>query len=322
MNPFQLADANDSPLSQWGEGRLIAAIQGWLGASAPAYPEGPGDDCAVLPACADRQLITTDSVIYGRHFDDAVTAFQAGEKLLKRNASDIAAMAGVPDSAVIAVVCGKNLSVRWLENFCKGMAHGALACNIRLVGGDLAQGPDGTFSASMALLGHAAFPMLRKGAGAGDLIFVTGELGGSRACWHHAFVPRIKEAQWLAAHAQPKSMIDITDGLAKDLRELLPDGCDALLDIEALPLRAEARLSQDEDDPLTHALCDGEDYELLFTLPENTDLSALRADWQKSFSTRLSCIGRIEPSENPAISKRLRNARTHALLSGEGYAHF
>jgi len=322
MNPFLLADANDAPLSQWGEERLIPAIQGWLGASAPAYPEGPGDDCAVLPVCGEKHLVTTDSVVYQRHFDDKVTAFQAGEKLLKRNASDIAAMAGVPDSAVVAIVCGQNLSVRWIENFCKGMAHAALDCGIRLVGGDLSQGPDGTFSASMALLGHAQNPVLRKGAAAGDLIFVTGELGGSLAEWHYAFVPRLKEARWLAQHARPKCMIDVTDGLAKDLRTILPEGCDALIDVEALPLRVEARLSQDAMDPVTHALCDGEDYELLFTLTGTTDVAQLQAAWRKKFNTLLTCIGRMAPAENPMVPHRLRNAQTHALLSVEGFSHF
>lgn len=322
MNPFFQKSADDTPLSQWGESALIAAIGQWLGASAPPPPEGPGDDCAVLPPCKDARLLTTDSVIYGRHFDDSLSGFDAGAKLLKRNASDIAAMGGIPDSAVTAVICGKNLSVKWLEDFCRGMAHAAQACGISLVGGDMAQGADDTFSATMALLGHAAQPVLRTGGSPGDLVCVTGELGGSLDGWHYQFSPRLTEGRWLAANAHPVAMMDITDGLAKDLPSALPHTCDALIEPACLPIRASARNGTDGRDWLSHALCDGEDYELLVILPKDTDWPALQRRWQTAFALPLTCIGHLATAIEPAHGKRLRDKATLAPLLGKGFTHF
>src|SRR3954469_6514798 len=86
-----------------GERRLIAGIRRWLGRASPAAPFGIGDDCAVIPPTKRHQLVTTDPVIHGQHFDDRVSPRQAGAKLLKRNLSDIAAMGGRPVAAVVSL---------------------------------------------------------------------------------------------------------------------------------------------------------------------------------------------------------------------------
>lgn len=314
MNPFDIRHHTDGPIGGYGEGRLIADIRQWLGETAPAAPEGPGDDCAVLESAPGKTLFTIDSVVYGRHFDKNVSAEQAGAKLLKRNVSDIAAMGGAPTCAVVAITCGKDLSRAWLEGFCRGMAAGAKAWGVRLVGGDISGASEGTFSASMALLGHAEKPLLRTGAAEGDFIFVTGELGGSLTGWHFDFVPRVREGAWLAAHARPSSMMDLTDGLAKDLPDLIPEGCDAFLDTAILPLRTPVT-------SLGQALCDGEDYELLFTLPK-AHLHKLD-DWNTAFpQTRLTRIGRMQTASDPQKTKRLRDKTTGQPLDVEGFSHF
>jgi len=94
LHPF--TDNPARSIAALGEEKLIAAIRRWLGAASPRAPFGIGDDCAVVPAGRTAQLLTVDPVIYGEHFDDRVPARAAGEKLLKRNLSDIAAMGGRP----------------------------------------------------------------------------------------------------------------------------------------------------------------------------------------------------------------------------------
>ncbi|HEX2100088.1 MAG TPA: AIR synthase related protein, partial [Candidatus Synoicihabitans sp.] len=94
MSPF--TDRPQASIAALGETRLIAAIREWLGDATPRSPAGIGDDCAVMAGSSRQQLITVDPVIYGEHFDDAVPAHGAGQKLFKRNLSDIAAMGGRP----------------------------------------------------------------------------------------------------------------------------------------------------------------------------------------------------------------------------------
>src|SRR4051812_30244924 len=137
MHPFtrKRADA----VSAWGEEKLITAIRSWLGTASPRAPFGIGDDCAVVPASRGRQLITVDPVIYGRHFDDTVPPRAVGEKLLKRNLSDLAAMGGRPTVAVLALTLDAAVSCRWLEEFYRGLAVCARRYRVSVVGGDVAQ---------------------------------------------------------------------------------------------------------------------------------------------------------------------------------------
>ena len=127
MHPFT-KDFRAS-VSALGEEKLIAAIRRWLGAASPRAPFGIGDDCAVLRPSRGRQLITVDPVIYPRHFNDRVPPRAVGEKLLKRNLSDLAAMGGRPTAAVLALTLDARVSLAWLEQFYRGLA----ACATLLV---------------------------------------------------------------------------------------------------------------------------------------------------------------------------------------------
>lgn len=308
MHPF--TRHSSASVSALGETGLITAIRRWLGNVSPRAPFGIGDDCAVLPASRGRQLITVDPVIYGRHFDDSVPPRAVGAKLLKRNLSDIAAMGGRPVSAVLAITLDARVSQRWLELFYRGLAAAARRYRVAIVGGDVAESK-GTVAACLTLLGETAGPrvLTRSGARAGDWIFVTGELGGSRASGHHfRFDPRLAEGAWLARRAEVRAMMDVSDGLAKDLLALTPHGTTAVLDAPALPCRrnVDARA----------ALTDGEDYELLFAVAGRDDGSALRRAWRRRFPTlRLTCIGRFLPSRQSARPGL-------ALDEYRGYEHF
>ena len=289
MHPFAKKSADS--VTAFGEARLITAIRRWLGAASPRAPFGIGDDCAVLPAARGPQLITVDPVIFGRHFDAAVPPRAVGAKLLKRNLSDLAAMGGCPSAAVLALTLDPHTSLAWLEQFYRGLAACARRYRVPIVGGDIAQA-DGVLAASLTLLGAAAGPRIvtRTGARIGDSIYVTGVLGRSLASGHHfAFHPRLTEGAWLAGRPEVRAMMDLSDGLAKDLGALTPPHAKPALEPDALPLRRGADLRA--------ALTDGEDYELVFALAAHTDAVAFARAWHRRFPrTRLTNIGHFARS--------------------------
>jgi thiamine-monophosphate kinase len=178
---------------------------------------------------------------------------------------------------------------------------------VLVVGGDVAQA-DGILAASLTLLGRATGPrvLTRAGARLGDWIFVTGRLGGSLTGGHHyKFVPRLAEGAWLARQPGVRAMMDVSDGLAKDLRALTPGGTVPALAASTLPCRAGCDVCA--------ALTDGEDYELVFTVAAKTDLAALHRAWHRTFpQTPLTRIGRFT---------RTLPAGALNLASYHGYEH-
>jgi thiamine-monophosphate kinase len=289
MHPF--TNRPRDSVAALGEEKLIAAIRRWLGAVSPRAPFGIGDDCAVLPASHGRQLITVDPVIFGEHFDERIPPRAVGEKLFKRNLSDLAAMGGRPTAAVVALALDPQTRARWLEEFYRGLARVARRHRVPVVGGDIAQAKGGLV-ASLTLLGEATGPRVvtRTGAQVGDWIFVTGVLGGSLPSGHHwKFTPRLAEGAWLARRREVRAMMDVSDGLAKDLHALTPRRAVPALEAAALPCRTGADVRA--------ALTDGEDYELVFAVAARADRAALARDWRKNFPrTRLTCLGRFVPA--------------------------
>lgn len=289
MNPFARKRADS--VAALGETALLGAIRNWLGDAAPTEPFGMGDDCAVLPRGHEARLVTVDPVIYKRHFDDSVKPRDVGIKLLKRNLSDLAAMGGRPTAAVLALTLDPRTSLRWLENFYRGLAACARRYGVPIVGGDIAEAPD-TVSASLTLLGQPVGRrvLARKGAALRDWIFVTGTLGNSLRSGHHfKFTPRLAEGAWLAQQNEVRAMIDVSDGLAKDIKSLTPPGLHPEIDATKLPLRRGA--------DITAALSDGEDYELLFVVAARTDPTVFARKWKQYFPrTKLTCLGRFEPA--------------------------
>ena len=279
----------------YGELRLIAEIRRWLGNVSPRTPFGIGDDCAVLPPTRRAQLVTTDPVIHGQHFDDAVPPRAAGAKLLKRNLSDIAAMGGRPVAAVLSLALAPATNIAWLREFYLGLAAAARRYRVKIVGGDITQAPAGFFGAFLTLHGEAADKRVitRNGARPRDHLFVTGRLGGSRRGHHYAFKPRLAEGAWLARQPEVAAMMDVSDGIAKDVRALTPAGLTASILPSALPvsLAAKALARRSHQPAWVHALTDGEDYELLFVVRARTDTAGFSARWNKKFTTPLHLIG-------------------------------
>jgi thiamine-monophosphate kinase len=241
---------------------------------------GIGDDCAVLGiSAASELLVTTDMLMDGRHFRLEHDGPEAvGYKAMGVNLSDIAAMAGIPRAAVVAVALPANDPVNVAQGLNAGMRSLADRFGVDLIGGDT-NAWNGPLVISVTLLGEATArgAVRRAGAQPGDAILVTGPLGGSLFAGRHLRPqPRIAEALALHEAVAIHAMIDISDGLSSDLGHILAEsgGIGAILDAGAIPIHPDAsELSRrDGVSPLEHALHDGEDFELcLAVAPADAD---------------------------------------------------
>ncbi len=287
---------------------------------------GAGDDCAVLDlGLPDRLLLfKTDAVVEGTHFTASTPPKQIGHKALARCLSDIAAMAGTPLSALITLALPRDFKFAYVEDIYAGLSALARRHEVAIAGGETTVNPGGLLI-SVALLGAAPRGkcILRSGALAGDVIFVTGDLGGSLAGKHLEFEPRLAEARWLAQHFPLHSMIDLSDGLAGDLPHILKTSrVGAELLATAIPVSRSAQFASRTETarktPLLSALTDGEDFELLFTLAGREAVSLLDA-WKKQFpKIKLTCIGKITAGEGITI----RDKEGARPLTAHGYTHF
>ena len=280
---------------------------------------GPGDDCAVLDWSGSKLLFKTDAIVEGIHFERDTPPEAIGRKALARALSDIAAMAGTPTHALITLGVHAEMEPSLIEAVYQGLRDCAREHHVNIVGGETTSLSQLTLSIS--LIGKASKPILRTGSAVGDAIFVSGELGGSLAGHHLNFDPRLKEACWLSDQDIVHAMIDLSDGLATDLRHLLSDQTGAELLTRALPIRRAAK-ERARDNPsgktaLLAALTDGEDYELLFTV-SSKDAVPLLDGWKSAFpETPLHCIGKI--TDQPGIA--LRDDKGVKPLTLHGYDH-
>lgn len=252
---------------------LIQAITG-LNPSLPSTVTiPPGDDMAAIKLGDQELLIAVDQVIDGVHFKlGEATPAQIGRKAVTRNLSDVAAMAAKPVASVVSAALPQGMDAGDGHALLEAVRATALSYDCPLIGGDTAVHP-GPLTLSVTILAEPAgiAPVLRQGASPGDAIFVTGQLGGSLHAYegriHHlAFEPRINIARTLAGDpaTRPTAMIDVSDGLARDLLYLVSG---AEIDARALPRSPIARqiAARDGRPGWLHAVADGEDYELLFS---------------------------------------------------------
>ncbi|MCU0783848.1 MAG: thiamine-phosphate kinase [Verrucomicrobia bacterium] len=287
---------------------------------------GAGDDCAVLDAGArDRLLLfKTDAVVQGIHFTDATPPEKVGHKALARCLSDIAAMAGTPTAALVTIGLPRKFDAAFVEKIYSGM--NTLACHhgVAIVGGETTTNPE-RILISVALVGSVprGKALLRSGAKVDDAVFVTGELGGSLAGRHLEFEPRLTEARWLANHFPIRAMIDLSDGLAGDLRHIMKaSGVGVELLKTAIPISRAAKAIANRGDAakpaLVAALTDGEDFELLFTVASKEAVPLLDA-WKKQFpKLKLSCIGKVVAGQ----TLTLRDKNGARPFTAPGYVHF
>lgn len=298
-------------LNDIGEHAAIQKLAATLGTH-PDLRVGVGDDCAVtrLSGSETDQVFTTDPIVENVHFLSSDRPERIGNKAAGRVLSDIAAMGAQPQWLLVNVVAPPSQDVGALEKIYAGINALCNRFGAVLIGGDLAQGP----CLELHVFGTGTLPsgtaLLRSGAQAGDRIVTTGQLGGSIAGRHLDFVPRVEEGIFLRESGRVHAMMDISDGLATDLRHILhAGGVGAVLDANAVPANG----------TLESALYDGEDFELLFTVAE-ADVAELNAQWNARFDTPLSAIGRITDRANELCIKHADG--TEEILGGKAFEHF
>ncbi|MGZ9899067.1 thiamine-phosphate kinase [Shewanella gaetbuli] len=248
---------------------------------------GIGDDCALVQPCEGKVIaISCDTLVEGVHFFADMPAKALGYKSLAANLSDLAAMGAEPAWMTLALSL-PEVDEKWLEQFSLGLFEAAEYYGVALIGGDTTRGPK-----CINITIHGQVPekkaLKRSGANIGDWVFVTGTLGDSALGLdiltgdkqvaeedkaylinrHYYPTPRV-----LAGHALrglASSAIDLSDGLSSDLGHILKAShVGAVIELDSLPLSEQLTNNVDQQQALAYALTGGEDYELLFTVPES-----------------------------------------------------
>jgi thiamine-monophosphate kinase len=304
---------------------------------------GIGDDCALVTVPENHQVaITTDTLAAGTHFLATANPISVGYKALASNLSDVAAMGAKPTWVSLALTLPEP-DEEWLNGFCEGFFGLAKQHHVQLIGGDTTKGPLSITITVQGILPRGE-ALTRKGAKAGDDIYVTGLLGDSAAGLevllntskqiktelelelerrHYYSVPRVELAQRLRHLCH--SALDISDGLISDLAHILKQSnVSACIDVDQLPISDELMqyFFGSREQCQKTALTSGEEYELCFTAPkENRDAI-------KQITTLLnqnvSIIGEIvdESFTNIQDSVQLHRKMSKLDWTLHGYDHF
>ncbi|MFI3317585.1 MAG: thiamine-phosphate kinase [Rikenellaceae bacterium] len=267
--------------------------------------DGIGDDCATIPMGGEESLvITSDMLIEDVHFlRGAISPSSLGAKSLSVNLSDIAAMGARPAATLLSISIPEQLMGSWIEEFMQGYHALSSLHSVALIGGDTTASRGGV-AINVTAIGIAKNKNIKKRstARAGDLILVSGELGGSGAGLkdilngnyntplaklHNSPTARIEEGVWLGARDEVHAMMDISDGVASDITHILNRSkVGAEIELRAIPAATDIKT----------ALSAGEDYELLFTA-EASKVEDLCRDYTIKFKKPLYIIGKIIDSQ-------------------------
>lgn len=265
--------------------------------------EGIGDDCAVLPVGGGESLLfTADLLVEGVHFlRHATSARELGRKALAVNLSDVAAMGARPVATLLSIALPEDAAGEWAAAFMEGYRESSGEFGTALVGGDTTRSASG-IAINVTAIGRAADGCIKRRSDArpGDRVFVAGELGASgaglrdllagrtdtpAAAVHRNPRPQVAEGIWLGGRREVHAMMDLSDGLASDIRHILErSGVGAEIDTDRIPVAAGADVRT--------AACAGEDYKLLLTA-DAAGAAALAGDFAAQFGTPLYAVGRI-----------------------------
>jgi thiamine-monophosphate kinase len=287
---------------------------------------GPGDDAAVIAAGRRPLLLTTDTLREGVHFRTRwLTPRALGRRAFAVNASDLAAMGGLPTFALLALEAPPATPVPHLDALVSGFASAARETGARLVGGNLVRGS--ALALTAALIGEAPGRVVtRAGARPGDGLWVTGQLGAAgvairaltRGRQARLSEPprRLRAGSVLAGLAS--AMIDVSDGLLQDLGHLCrASNVAADLEIEHLPVAPRCQRALGPAAAAFAAIA-GEDYELLFALPPRREQALARV--RARLGCRLTRIGRVRRGR-PRV-RVLDGAGRPLALGRRGFDHF
>lgn len=298
---------------------------------------GIGDDCAVLRLSSGRgattdTLVTTDFSLEGIHFRrNWHSPESVGHRCLVRGLSDIAAMGGLPVAAFLSLALPKDLPQTWVKRFAGGLISLAKRYNVTLAGGDTAESPNGIL-ADIIVVGSVPKQkaVLRSTARAGDLIYVSGKLGGSAAAVlgmrktpnhklnprdypRHFFPePRLELGRLLRERGLASAMIDTSDGLSTDLSHICEESAvGAEIQTDLIPRARLGKPPRQVD--MKFALHAGEDYELLFTAPKGKGVPSQIA------GVPITHIGRITRSKKLILMNQDGSGNE---LKPQGWEHF
>ena len=312
------------------EDELLTAIGRVLSGTGPEVLVPVGDDAAVVRRGAGDLVLSTDALVEGTHFDRAMsTPRDIGYKAIAASISDIAAMAASPRYALCALTLSDDVDAGWTMELFGGMREASDEFACTLIGGNLARGADVTVAITVTGEVARGAAVRRGGAKPEDVVVVTGTLGGAaagrrlarrRAPWtedeldaihrHERPAPRVGEAPVLARNGAT-AMIDVSDGLARDLARLCEaSGVGVRLDPAAVPAHPAAAEGE--------ALGGGEDYELLATMPSAGAVADAAGELADVFATPLTAIGTITTEGLETVDD---SGKTHPL-EPSGWDHF
>jgi thiamine-monophosphate kinase len=307
----------DIPTS--GEDAWVAELAARLGRPG-AFPVGIGHDCAALDLGGQAAVVSTDVLVDGVHFRWSECGPEAAAgKALRVNLSDLAAAAAHPVAWFLGLVLPRSAGPDLRAGLLAGFAQAAREHGVPCAGGDT-NVSDGPLVLAITVIGRPG-PMgvvTRRGARVGDVLSVTGPLGGSLAGGRHlVFRPRLAEALALARLAVPHAMMDLSDGLSRDLPRLCrASGVGARIEAARVPLHADAAAQGDAArSPLEHALDDGEDFELLLA---HGDLTPATQRALSEAGVTLHAVGRVV---RQIEGVRLTGAHGSVPLAPRGFDH-
>ena len=259
-----------------------------------------GDDCTVLDMGDEALVMTTDMVVEDIHYLDGVSSPEdVAHKSLMVNLSDVAAMGAKPIATLLSLSLPEKAQGEWAERFMQSYYEASARLGVALVGGDTTASHDRT-TINVVAIGRAPKANIkrRSAAAVGDIIAVTGKLGaaskglvdimfgdlGTEATRAQRLAQaRIAEGVWLGGRSEVRAMMDISDGIASDIRHIMEQSnVGAEIELSAIPTDYDIRF----------ATTGGEDYELLLTVEANS-FEALSTQFKEVTGTELTAIGRI-----------------------------
>ncbi|MFR9502886.1 MAG: thiamine-phosphate kinase [Rikenellaceae bacterium] len=284
---------------------LIDQIKGLFSSIPNNFFEGIGDDCAILTLGEESLVFTSDMLIEDIHFlRSSTSSFDLGYKSLAVNLSDVASMGVRPVATLLSISVPKELMGEYIEEFMRGYHALSQKYGVALIGGDTTASK-GALSINVTAIGRGDTNNIkrRKDAQRQDIILVNGSLGESAAGLHDIFdghytsplatihkrpEPQVTEGEWLGGRHEVHAMMDISDGVASDLRHILSaSGVGATIELSSIPTSVD----------LHSALCGGEDYKLLLTASA-THAEKLQKEYFKAFGAPLYAIGRVTDGDD------------------------
>ena len=334
-----------------GERAIIEHIRRRLPAPPASLIVAAGDDAAVmLPERGEMQIITTDALVEGIHFDRRFSSLaDVGYKAIAVNVSDVAAMGGTPSFILLSLMLPDGTSVEDLDALLDGVLEMAVEARVTIAGGNVTRSP-APLIVDVTALGHVRprRVLTRSGGRPGDALYVTGAVGGAAAGlgWlresaasltigslrepsdpamaaavlrHRRPQPRLRIGAVLGRARVASACMDLSDGLADAVRQVAEaSGTGAILDASALPIDLAARswFTTRQGDPVAAALSGGDDYELLFTVPARTS-RRLRSVESVAAGVPLTRVGELTRDTTLIV---LREERPEPLP--QGFTHF